>query len=56
MLGNNAFIDRQFNYAPLRWMYCRKRLYLKMQKIHHKTLTVIYQSNKTDQFVNFKTT
>ena len=28
-------------------MFCRKRLYLKMQKIHHKTLKVIYQSNKT---------
>ena len=34
MLGN-AFIDRQFNYALLIWMLCRKGLYLKMQKIHH---------------------
>ena len=42
---DNAFIDCQFNYAPLMWMFCRKGLYLKMQKIH-KTL-VIYQSNKT---------
>ena len=46
MLGN-AFIDSQFNYAPLIWMFCRKGLYLKMQKIHHKTLKVNYQSNKT---------
>ena len=46
MLGN-VFIDSQFNYAPLIWMFCRKRLYLKMQKIHHKALKVIYQSNKT---------
>ena len=46
MLGN-TFIDSQFNYAPLIWMFCRKGLYLKMQKIHHKTLKVIYQSNKT---------
>ena len=37
MLGD-VFIDSQFN--------CRKALYLKMQKIHHKTLKVIYQSNK----------
>ena len=43
----NAFIDSQFNYAPLRWMFCKKGLHLKMQKIHHKTLKVIYQSNKT---------
>ena len=28
-------------------MFCRKGLYLKLQKIHHKTLKVIYQSNKT---------
>ena len=41
------FFDSQFNYAPLIWMFCRKGLYLKMQKIHHKTLKVIYQSNKT---------
>ena len=46
MLGN-GFIDSQFNYAPLIWMLCRKGLYLKMQKIHHKALKVIYQSNQT---------
>ena len=28
-------------------MFCRKGLYLKMQKVHRKTLTVIYQSNNT---------
>ena len=46
MLGN-AFIDSQLNYAPLTWVFCGKRLYLKMRKIYHKTLNVIYQSNKT---------
>ena len=46
MLGN-AFIDSQFNYAPLIWMFCRKGLYLKIQKIHYKTLKLIYQSNNT---------
>ena len=46
MLGN-SFIDSQFNYAALIWMFCRKGLYLKMQKIHHKTLKAIYQSYKT---------
>ena len=46
MLGN-AFIDSQFNYGPLIWMFCSKGLYLKMQKIRYKTLKVIYQSNKT---------
>ena len=42
LLGN-AFIDSQFNYAPLIWMLCHKGTYLKMQKIHHKFLKVIYQ-------------
>ena len=44
---SNAFVDSQSKYAPLIWMFCRKGLYLKKQKIHHKTLKVIYQSNKT---------
>ena len=46
ILGN-AFIDRQFNYATLLWMFCRKTLYSKIEKIHHKTLKVIYESNYT---------
>ena len=46
MLGN-AFIDSQFNYAPLPWMFCRKTLYSKIEKIHHKTLKVIYESKDT---------
>ena len=46
MLGND-FIDSQFNYAPLIWMFCRKGLYLKIQKIHHKAPKVIDQSSKT---------
>ena len=37
ILGN-AFIDSQFNYAPLIW----KTLYSKTEKIHHRTLKVVY--------------
>ena len=44
---SNAFIDSQFNYTPLLWMFCRKTLYSKIEKIHHKTLKVIYESNYT---------
>ena len=32
----NAFTDSQFNYAPLIWMFCRKKLYWEIQKIHLK--------------------
>ena len=46
ILGN-AFIDSQLNYAPLLWMFCRKTLYSKIEKIHHKTLKFIYESNDT---------
>ena len=42
----NAFINSQFNYAPFAWMFCRKKQYLKIQKIHHKALKVVYNSNK----------
>ena len=42
----NAFINSQFNYAPLVWMFCRKKRYLKIQKIHHKALKVVYNRNK----------
>ena len=44
LLGN-AFIDSQFNYAPLIWMFCHKATCLKMQKIHHNSLKLIYQSD-----------
>ena len=39
---DNAFIDSQFNYTPLIWMVCRKTFCSKIEKIHHRTLKVIY--------------
>ena len=33
---DNAFIDSQFNFAPLIWMFCRKTFYSEIEKIHHK--------------------
>ena len=41
ILGN-AFMDSQFNYAPLIWMFCRKTFYSKIERIRHRTLKVIY--------------
>ena len=41
ILGN-GFIDSQFNYAPLMQMFCRKTLYSKIEKNHHRTLKVVY--------------
>ena len=41
ILGN-AFIDSQFNYAPIIWMFCGKTLYPKIENNHHRTLKVVY--------------
>ena len=38
----NAFIDSQFNYAPLIWMFAGKTAINKICKIHHRTLQVVY--------------
>ena len=38
----NAFIDSQFNYAPLIWMFAGKTLINKIFKIHHRALQVVY--------------
>ena len=43
----NAFINCQFFYAPLIWMFCRKELYHKIQNIHYKALKVVYKSNES---------
>ena len=42
ILLGNTFMNSQFNYAPLIWMFCRKTSYHKIEKIYHRTLKVIY--------------
>ena len=44
LLGN-VFTNSQFNSASLIWMFCQKTIYLKVEKIHHKTLRIIHQSD-----------
>ena len=38
----NAFIDSQFNYPPLVWMFPGKTLPNRICKIHYRTLQVVY--------------
>ena len=38
----NSFIDSQFNYAPLIWIFAGKTLINKICKIHHRALRVVY--------------
>ena len=44
----NAFTNSQFNYAPSVWMFSRKKQHLKIKKIHHKALKVVYNNKKND--------
>ena len=39
----NVFVDSQFNFG----CFAKKTIYFEMQKIHHKTLRVIYQSDES---------
>ena len=41
----NAFINSQFNYAPLIWMFARKIGINIILKIHYKILQVVYSEN-----------
>ena len=41
----NAFVNSQFNYAPIIWMFCRRNQYLKIQKIHLKGLNFVSNSD-----------
>ena len=46
----NAFIDSQFNYARLIWVFAGKTLINKVFKIQHRTLQVVYNEyNKSYQ-------
>ena len=47
ILLGNTFISSQFNYTPLIWMFSRKILCHKIEKNHHRTLKVIYQSEES---------
>ena len=43
----NAFINSQFSYASIIWMFYRKMDYLKMEKIQYKALKIVCNSNKS---------
>ena len=34
-LLDNAFINNQFNYASIIWVFCHKQDYLEVEKIHY---------------------
>ena len=43
----NAFIESQFSYCPLLWMFCSRELNRKINHIHEKGLRLVYQDYTT---------
>ena len=40
-----TFIESQFNYCPLLWMFCSRTLNNKINKLHERALRVVYKSD-----------
>ena len=45
----NTFINSQFNYASVTWMFCLKKDYLKIEKNQYKALKIIYNSGESHE-------
>ena len=41
-----AFINNQFNYASIVWMFCHKQDYLEVERTHYKALKIVCNSNE----------
>ena len=37
-----AFINSQFNYCPLVWMFCSRKINHKINRIHERALRTVY--------------
>ena len=50
----DAFINSQFSYASIIWMFYRKTDYLKMEKIQYTALKIVFNNNESseDLFLN----
>ena len=47
----NSFIESQFSYCPLVWMFCSRKLNAKINHIHERALRIIY-NDYTSSFEN----
>ena len=50
-----AFIQSQFNYCPLIWMFHSKTMNNKMNRIHERALRLVYSDHVSLNFTNFFT-
>ena len=42
-----AFIESQFNYCPLVWMFHSRKLHNKINKIHERSLRIVYNDDSS---------
>ena len=40
-----AFIESQFDYSPLAWMYCNRNCNNRINHLHERALRIIYNDN-----------
>ena len=40
----NTFIESQFSYCPLVWMFCSRKINRKINQIHERALRIVYNS------------
>ena len=42
----SSFVNSQFNYCAIVWMFCSRKLKLRLENIHKRTLRVVYNGYK----------
>ena len=52
-----AFVDYQFRYCPLVWMFHSRTLNNRINKIHERALRIVFNNNNAifDELLNFDT-
>ena len=43
----NTFIDSQFSYCPLVWMFCSRKMDRKINRLHERSLRIVYNDYKS---------
>ena len=40
-----SFIESQFGYCPLTWMFCGRKTNARLNHVHERTLRIVYRNN-----------
>ena len=52
----SCFVNSQFNYCAILWMFCRRKSKLRLENIHKRALRVVYneyEKNYKDLLVDY---